>query len=190
MLRTSRKEKGERPIHHPLGAKWEYATRLSPINSTAIPANTNATRMPGDGSSGKVETTIAHPASNSREPASLMVNRPRETAPSASSATAERCRGGVCSPPPGAKSQPRNVKRRLSSVQSIIFIVPRRRTSCSAPFSYRSSACGSCSFRPMFLTSSVSPVRCPITVASAPPKFCTSSRSPCNAYSLSPTIRT
>lgn len=93
-------------------------------------------------------------------------------------------------PPQGAKSQPRNVKRRLSSVQSIIFIVPRRRTSCSAPFSYRSSACRSCSFRPMFLTSSVSPVRCPFTVASAPPKFCTSSRSPCNAYSLSPTIRT
>ena len=73
MLRKFRREKEEAPTHYPFGAKWERTTRPSPVSSTAIPASTKAARIDKDGSSGKVETTIPHPASNSRKPASLIL---------------------------------------------------------------------------------------------------------------------
>ena len=63
----------EPPTHYPFGAKWERTTRPSPVSSTAMPASTKAARIDNDGSSGKVETTIPHPASNSRKPASLIL---------------------------------------------------------------------------------------------------------------------
>ena len=53
--------------------------QADPMISTAIPASTNAARIPRDGSSGKVETTITHPASNNREPASFIFDGPRDS---------------------------------------------------------------------------------------------------------------
>jgi hypothetical protein len=45
----------------------------------------NAARIGNDGSSGGVETTIPHPESNSRKPASSIPNPPEEIAPRAES---------------------------------------------------------------------------------------------------------
>lgn len=73
MSRKFRREKEEAPTHYPFGVKWERTTRPSPVSSTAIPASTKAARIDKDGSSGKVETTIPHPASKSRKPASLIL---------------------------------------------------------------------------------------------------------------------
>jgi hypothetical protein len=46
------------------------------MSSTAIPARANAARIGKDGNSGKVETTIPHPESNSKKPASFILILP------------------------------------------------------------------------------------------------------------------
>jgi hypothetical protein len=46
------------------------------MSSTAIPARANAARIGNDGNSGKVETTIPHPESNSKKPASFILILP------------------------------------------------------------------------------------------------------------------
>jgi hypothetical protein len=49
---------------------------VNPITCTPIPATTNAERAAEEGSIGKVETTIPHPETNSRKPASFILLRP------------------------------------------------------------------------------------------------------------------
>jgi hypothetical protein len=74
MSRKFRKGKEEMPTHYPFGTRWEWTTRDSPINSTPIPARTNAARIGEEGRSGRVEITMIHPESNSRKPASFIPN--------------------------------------------------------------------------------------------------------------------
>jgi hypothetical protein len=131
VLRKSRKEKEEPPTHYPLGTKWERTTRPSPISSTATPASTKAARIGKDGSSGKVETTIPHPASNRRKPASFIPTRPQR--PPQRIVARGKMRSWVPTVPAvrhrGCISIIKKLMGRLSSVQLIFFMIPRRRTS-------------------------------------------------------------